>query len=315
MMPDIMLTALICLVALLLDHCLGEPRRGHPLVAFGDLVRRLEARLNADGAGTRLHGVFALGLLALPPVLLAAIAAVFLPLGWLAVLEVLVLYLALGHRSLSLHARAVAVPLAVGDLAEARRAVAMMVSRDAARLDENGVAAATTESVLENGADAVTASLFWFVVAGLPGVILHRLVNTLDAMWGYRNARFERFGWAAARLDDLLNWVPARLTALGYALVGETARALRCWRTQARQWDSPNAGPVMAAGAGALGLRLGGPAPYADGWRPRPDLGDGEPADAGSIERALVLLRRSLMFWLPLVVVISVLRGWLLHGA
>ena len=315
MMPGIMLTALICLAALLLDHWLGEPRRGHPLVAFGGLVQRLEARLNAGGAGRRLSGALALALLVIPPTLLAAMLAAVLPLGWLTALEVLVLYLAIGHRSLALHARAVANPLKVGDLTAARSAVAMMVSRDASRLDASGVAVATTESVLENGADAVTASLFWFAVAGLPGVVLHRLVNTLDAMWGYRNPRFERFGWAAARLDDLLNWIPARLTAVAYALVGDTRLALRCWRTQARQWDSPNAGPVMAAGAGALGLRLGGPAPYADGWRPRPELGDGEPADAGSIERALILLHRSLMVWLPLVALISGLGGWLLHGA
>lgn len=313
MMLRIMISALICLLALLLDRWLGEPRRAHPLVLFGRLADGVERRWNLAAAG-RGVGLLALAVLVLPVVLAAALVTWLLSGIWLLAIELLVLYLAIGCRSLQLHARAVARPLAAGDLAAARHAVGMLVSRDTAALDAEGVATAATESVLENGADAVTASLFWYAVAGLPGVILHRSVNTLDAMWGYRTPRFRQFGWAAARLDDLLHWIPARLTALGYALVGKTRQALACWRRQASAWDSPNAGPVMAAGAGALGLRLGGAAPYHGAWRDRPLLGDGVSPDAGSIDRALGLLQRSLVLWLLGIVAFSGLAGWVVHG-
>lgn len=292
-----LLTVVICVAALFLDRLLGEPRRWHPLVGLGWCIDRLEGVFNRSQRGRVLAGGLAVVLL-ITPLLSLAIAASFLPTALWAVASVILLWLAIGCRSLAEHGMAVYGPLVAGDLALARERVGMMVSRDTRALDESGVAAATTESLLENGADAVFASLFWFLVAGLPGLVLHRVVNTLDAMWGYRTERFNRFGRVAARLDDLLNWIPARLTALAYALAGNTRAGLRCWRWQAGQWDSPNAGPVMASGAGALGIRLGGGAPYREGWRERPELGEGAAPLAESIPEALRLIRRSLLLWL-----------------
>ena len=303
----------VCLAALLLDHLAGEPRRWHPLVGLGWCVDRLEARFNRNGQGGIAPGALAVVVL-LVPCLGAAILLSLLPLiPWL-IVSTLVLWLCIGHRSLAEHGMSVYRPLAEGELEEARTRVGMMVSRDTRELDETGIATATTESLLENGADAVFASLFWFLVAGLPGLLLHRVVNTLDAMWGYRSERFHRFGRVAARLDDALNWIPARLTALGYALAGQTRLAFRCWKTQALAWESPNAGPVMAAGAGALGVRLGGGAPYHDGWRERPVLGSGAPAGAGAILQAVALIRRSLVLWMVAATVIMVLVEGLARG-
>lgn len=297
-----MTVALICGCAVLLDLWLGEPRRYHPLAGFGRLANWLEARLNRR---RRALGVLALALAVLPLVLLAAALARLPQVGVVA--EVLLLYLAIGATSLAQHGRAVAAALAGGDLALARQRVGWMVSRDTAVLDEEGVARAATESVLENGNDAVFGALFWFLLLGAPGAVLYRLVNTLDAMWGYRSERFESFGWAAARLDDLLNWPAARLTALSYALLGDGRRALRCWRWQGRRTASPNAGVVMAAGAGALGLQLGGPAVYHGVVETRPLLGEGQAPAASDIVRAIRLVQRSLWLWLGVIVLAALL--------
>ena len=302
-------TALLALAAVLLDGLLGEPRRWHPLVGFGKLAERLEHRLRGGNdtspRACRMRGV--LGVLALLlPFTAAAVALTALPYAG-AVFSLLLLYFALGQKSLHDHARPVASALRAGDDDEARRLAARMVSRDSAALD---IPAAATESVLENGNDGVFGALFWFAVVGGAGALLYRLANTLDAMWGYRNERYRHFGWAAARLDDLLNFIPARLTALTYALLGQTRQALNCWRTQASTWDSPNAGPVMAAGAGALGVILGGPARYQSEWHQRPALGTGKPPTVADIERALRLVRQGVWLWLGVLMI----AGGLTHA-
>lgn len=297
-------TALVTLLAVLLDRLLGEPRRAHPLVGFGRLAYATEARLNRAGFSpdtTRMRGVLAVAVLLIPIVLLSALA-VRVPMLTLAT-EVLLLYLALGGQSLGQHARAVAQALDTGDLALARTRVGYMVSRDTGGMRPEDVARATVESVLENGNDAVFGALFWFVVAGAPGTVLYRLVNTLDAMWGYRSPRYMYFGWAAARLDDVLNFVPARLTAFTYAVLGRYACAWYCWRTQGNLWESPNAGPVMAAGAGALGVQLGGCAMYHGTMKQRALLGAGAQPTPGDIARAVALVNHGLWLWLAAIVI------------
>ena len=285
---------LTALLGVLLDRLLGEPRRWHPLVGFGRLVQRVEANLYGD---SRLRGAIAVALLVGGFALAALLAQRSLG-SWAWLLNVALLYLAIGATSLDQHAAQVRRALDAGDLDAARRSVARMVSRDTADMDETAVARAALESVLENGCDAVFGALFWFFVAGVSGVVVYRLANTLDAMWGYKTDRYRYFGWAAARLDDLLNWIPARLTALTYVLLGNACTAWHCWRSQAAGWESPNAGPVMAAGAGALTVQLGGPAMYHGQLEFRPPLGAGRAPQAADIARTTALVQRGVWLWL-----------------
>lgn len=292
-----MTITLSLLLGCMADRLFGEVSRWHPLVGFGHCAHWLERRVNR-GDMRYARGLLGWLLLVLPPMACAVLLYACLP-HW--IVAGIALYFALGARALHEHGMAVAVPLAKGDLPEARRRVAYLVSRETEQMDEEAAARATVESVLENGNDAIFGALFWCAVAGAPGVILFRLANTLDAMWGYRNARFNAFGWAAARLDDLLNFIPARLTALSYALLGQTDVALRCWREQAPKWSSPNAGPVMAAGAGSLGVQLGGAAIYEGQIEERPPLGEGAAARAEDISRASILVLRSMLLWVAVI--------------
>ncbi|MGH8254890.1 MAG: adenosylcobinamide-phosphate synthase CbiB [Steroidobacteraceae bacterium] len=312
------MTVFEIIAAVLLDGLLGELHQWHPLVGFGGLAQRLEEWLNPDtlrGPGTNaaargyFGGVIAVLMAVMPPAL--ALWALDRYSHIAPLLAIGILYFVIGHRSLHEHALAVERALRSGRLEEARRRVGAIVSRDTHDMDASRVAAATIESLLENGNDALFGALFWFVLAGAPGALAYRLVNTLDAMWGYRTSRYREFGWAAARLDDVLNLIPARLTALGYAVVGHARAALRCWWLQAPSWDSPNAGPVMAAGAGALGVRLGGGAFYHGNWRERSALGEGRAASIDDIERARRLILRTLLLWVTAITLGAWLHGWI----
>lgn len=299
-------TGFVVAIALLADALLGEPRRRHPLVGFGHAAAALERAWNrpwrSDVAGHAAGGLAVLVLVV--PVAFIAGGLAMLPYGW--AMDAVILYVALGLRSLGDHAGTLRDTLHVGDLEAARSAVGMMVSRDTKQLDERGVSAAGIESVLENGSDAVFGTLFWFLAAGAPGVVVYRLVNTLDAMWGYRTERLAAFGWAAARLDDALNWIPARLTVLTYALISPAPlRALLCAWRQGGRTESPNAGRVMAAGAGALGVRLGGPGVYHGQLRRRPRFGAGAMPRAADIGRALWLVRYGAVLWIAVVFLVE----------
>ena len=289
---------LAALAAVLLDRLFGEVSRWHPLIGFGHLAAWLERKMNRNSLFT---GALA-WLLAVGP--WVALALALRPLAPFAV-DVVLLYFALGAQSLGEHAEAIARPLQAGNLEEARQRVGWIVSRETSTLDATGVAKAGCESVLENGNDAIFGALFWFALLGGPGALLFRLANTLDAMWGYRNARYNLFGRSAARIDDALNFLPARLTALSYALFGRTRNALTCWRSQAPGWDSPNAGPAMAAGAGSLGIALGGIAIYHGAEEIRPLLGNGPPPGATDLRRAISLVRNSLWLWLTVLFILT----------
>ena len=323
----------IILLAFCMDKVLGEAKRFHPLVGFGNLAILVEKQLNSIENSKVVGRDFidrafvnrafverALGVLAWMTVVLPITFIFFLlekSLTYFEVLSILVsafiCYLAIGWKSLLQHAMNIATPLKNNDMTGARQAVAMIVSRDTQSLNEEGIAKAATESVLENGADAIFSALFWFILLGIPGVVLYRLSNTLDAMWGYKNPRFLYFGWCAARIDDVLNFIPARLTALSYALVGHTKIALKCWHAQGMNWKSPNAGPVMAAGAGALNVSLGGAAQYHSQLQHRPALGPEQgdtnnPAsrvNGHSIVQACDLVNRALILWLLVLAIFS----------
>jgi len=301
----------ILLLALGLDRWLGEPFIYHPLVGFGRLATALEGRLLHEDHGPRrllLGGGLAVCLLLLPVVAVVAWLDTQVVTG--AVVDILLLYLALGLRSLREHGEAVEAALGRGELMQAREQVGLMVSRNTVDMDETEVTKATVESVLENGNDAVFGALFWFLLAGGAGAVLFRLANTLDAMWGYKTGPYLHFGRAAARLDDLLNWLPARLTVLLYALAGRCRASLSMARRQGQEWESPNAGPVMAAGATALGITLGGSAVYGEEMRERPLLGGGRAPQRDDIPRALALVGRSVKLLILLQLLIA--GGWTL---
>ena len=273
-----------------LDRLFGDPERWHPVAGFGQAAGWLEQRLYADDrrAGALFTAVAVGAPVAAAVALERATRRVPLVTG---LLTAAVTWTVLGGRSLGREAEAVADHLGVEDLPAARMQVNRLVGRDTAELDSSELARAAVESVAENSSDAVVAPLLWGAVAGLPGLVGYRAVNTLDAMVGHRSARYERFGWASARLDDVANWIPARiagaLAALGAPWVnGSTREAVTAVRRDADAHPSPNAGIVEAAYAGALGVRLGGRNFYDGVVSERGTLGDGRAPEGGDIARA-----------------------------
>ena len=299
--------ALGLLLGYLADLLLGDPRRGHPVAGFGRAATLLERRLWRD---RRAAGVVHVGVLVGGAVALGTAAEGVRRPAVRAALTAAATWAVLGARSLDREAAALDELLADEELAEARIRLTHLVGRDTSRLDEPEIVRATVESLAENTSDAVVAPLFWGAVAGLPGLLGYRAANTLDAMVGHRSARYERFGWAAARLDDALNLPASRLAAALAVLLGDDRRgAWRAWRRDASDHPSPNAGPVEAAFAGALGLRLGGTNVYGDRVEHRPVMGDGARPARRDLRRARVLALRVDAAAVLLAVVLAAVRS------
>ena len=273
----------------LADLVFADPRRGHPVAGFGAVASALERRTYRDA---RLAGAVHVG------VLVSAVSVVGVAIERVAgrVGVAAATWTVLGGTSLLRTVSELSDSLTAEDIGAARRLLPSLCGRDPDGLDGDGLTRSALESLAENTSDAQVAPLFWAAVGGVPGALVYRAINTLDAMIGYRSPRYARFGWAAARLDDLANYVPARFTAalvvVCSALVGGSPTgALRAWRRDAARHPSPNAGVVEAAFAGALGVRLGGPTRYLHGLEIRPALGDGSPPQVADLRRAVTLSR------------------------
>ncbi|MBD3005899.1 cobalamin biosynthesis protein [Streptomyces sp. 5-10] len=277
------------------DLATGDPRRGHPVAAFGRAAGAAERRLWRDHRGYgALHTALCAGGAAAGAALLTrAVRGLGGRRGAEVALTAAATWAVLGGTSLGREARAVGGALAAGDLEAARERLPHLCGRDPQALDGPQIARAVVESVAENTSDAVVGALVWGAVGGVPGLIGFRAVNTLDAMVGHKSPRYRRFGWAAARLDDVAGWPGARLTAALATLAGPDPRgAWRAWRRDGRRHPSPNAGPVEASFAGALGVRLGGTLAYGGRVEHRPVLNSGgRPVESADIERAIRLSR------------------------
>jgi len=318
MLPELA-SLITLLLALLLDRALGEAKRFHYLVGFGWLANTLEIKLNPSASTptkqistvkisnvlatkkaiikTKLLGVIAWCLLVLPlPILYYFFIECLMEhitWYWRILIDATALYLAIGLNSLHQHAMQIYRPLKSGDLQNARHFTGYIVSRETAELTEQEMSRATVESMLENGHDAVMASLVYFIIGGIPLVILHRLANTLDAMWGYKTSRFKSFGFFAARADDALGFISGKICTLLYALQQPFLLALKNAYRQGNQYKSHNGGWVMAAGATVMKRTLGGDALYHGKAVHSPILGEGEAISIKDIPRSIVIVQRA----------------------
>jgi adenosylcobinamide-phosphate synthase len=294
------------MLAMAVDALLGWPswlfaRIGHPVTWLGWLIAAIDSAWNRASdppALRRAAGVAgALAVIALSVALGWGLQSL-IPSGWIQIMLVGILAWPLvALRSLHDHVAAVAAPLRDGDIAAARDAVSRIVGRDPAALDEAGIARATLESLAENASDGIVAPVFWGALFGLPGILGYKAINTLDSMIGHRSERHEAFGWAAARIDDVANFIPARVTGFLFVLLApHRSEALSCMTRDARRHRSPNAGWPEAAMAGGLGVRLSGPRIYHGSVTNEPWLNEGaRDPRAADIGEALTLYRRAMM--------------------
>ncbi|UGY07273.1 adenosylcobinamide-phosphate synthase CbiB [Bradyrhizobium quebecense] len=303
-------------VAMAVDALIGWPdwlfaRIGHPVTWLGRLIHLVDTAWNRASdppAFRRIAGVAAAILVITLATALGWAVQSLLPSEWVRVVLVgMLAWPLVALRSLHDHVAAVAHPLVSGDIGAARAAVAQIVGRDPATLDDAGIARATIESLAENASDGIVAPVFWGALFGLPGILGYKAINTLDSMIGHRTERHEAFGWAAARIDDLANLVPARLTGLLFVLLAPRfSQAWSCMLRDARHHRSPNAGWPEAAMAGALGVRLSGPRIYHGSVANEPWLNEGarDPA-AADVLTGLKLYRYAMMLLAAAFVVLA----------
>lgn len=294
------------LAALIAEAALGYPKRlFHPVSAAGWLIAKLDSQWNA-GEHRRILGV----LVAITLITLgvgAGFAIEHVATGWTgSIIVIFVATTGLAQRSLYDHVRAVAVPLATGNLQAAQDAVAMIVGRDAAALNSAGIASAATETLAESFCDGVVAPAFWFLILGLPGLFAFKAISTADSMIGHLDDRYREFGWASARIDDVMNWIPARIAGALICVAG--SGGWRVMRRDAAKHLSPNSGWPESAMAGALGVQLGGGAAYDGEWIARAHLGDGARPLAADLFRALGIYRRAcLALWLIMGLIVGLM--------
>lgn len=309
--------ALIMLGGLVIDLAIGWPdalyqKIKHPVVWLGALISKLDSSLNlgANPSRNKRMGILTVLIVVSLAVGLGWTLQLALPSGWAGiVLGALMAWPLIALRSMYDHVAAVYQPLAQGDLAAARVAVAKIVGRDPSGLDGPAIARAATESLAENSSDGIVAPIFWGTIAGLPGIFAYKAINTLDSMIGYKTPRHIDFGWAAARLDDLVNLIPARLTGLLFAVVsGRVRQAVVVMFADAGHHRSPNAGWPEAAMAGALDLRLSGPRSYDGQIQDEPWVNaSGQDPTPNCLNRALGLYVRAMGLMAPILLVLSVI--------
>lgn len=299
----------IILAAILLDILFGDPKR-HPLLLIGMMARPVLRRLNyvpTSKVAKRL-GCVAVLIMLIPALLLWFILEDWRNTVWQQVCSVFILYYCISAKSLIQHSQRAYSALLTQDISAARFSTSRMVSRDVEHLNPQALTSAVTESVLENGSDGIFAPIFWFFIAGPAGVVAYRIINTLDAMWGYKHQPFTYFGWFAARTDDVLNYIPSRLTALLYFVSHWRFKHWFNMQTQARDWESANAGYTIASGAWALGITLGGARQYQGQLVHRPVLGElGQEPKISDIDRVHNLIVRSVLIYLCILGFFSVL--------
>ncbi len=295
---------IVVLLAVALDRFAPDRFGIRPFMWYREWAESIEQRFNG---GKRIHGIGAVGLAILPIVIGAMLVRYVLgeiggPLRF--TFDVVILYGCLDIYRLGKTGENIAAALVAGDVQEADAQLRELNEKGAPVLTEAGIAGTTVETILKLGNSLVISPIFWFAVFGPAGALLQRLASMLDMMWGHRYERFVEFGWAAARLDDVLGWVPARITALSYAIMGSFEDALHCWRKRVHVWSDINSGPLLASGFGAMHMESCEPGAEMTEYGEAPEEMF-VASDASHVQRVVALVWRVLLFWLVVGVLMA----------